>query len=184
MTIQYAILGFLSWQPLSGYDLKKFISGSAIFYWSGNNNQIYTSLIQLYKQGWVTSKVQYQENSPNKKVYSITDAGKEALKKWVLSTPELPEIRNTFLIQLAWADLLEMQDIDSLLENYEEEVSLQLAMQQEKYRRENRTPHRSEREVFLWAKIAENVLIHYENEVNWVRELRQGLKEERYAGAG
>ncbi|RPI32756.1 MAG: DUF4180 domain-containing protein, partial [Chloroflexota bacterium] len=41
MDIKFAILGYLSWRPFSGYDLKKLFADSAAFYWSGNNNQIY-----------------------------------------------------------------------------------------------------------------------------------------------
>ena len=44
MTLEYAILGLLSWKPFSGYDLKKIFSDSPIYYWSGNNNQIYRTL--------------------------------------------------------------------------------------------------------------------------------------------
>ena len=40
MTIKYAMLGFLSWRPLAGYDIKKLMVDSPVLYWSGNNNQI------------------------------------------------------------------------------------------------------------------------------------------------
>src|SRR5512146_1518055 len=98
MDIQYAILGLLSWKSLSGYDLKKIISGSDLFYWSGNNNQIYNSLILLHKQGLVSQQVLQQESLPAKKIYTITDTGRAALRGWLLSNPELPELRNNFLI--------------------------------------------------------------------------------------
>jgi DNA-binding PadR family transcriptional regulator len=54
MSIEYAILGILSWRPLSGYDLKKMIEGSAALYLSGNNNEIYRTLVSLHDQGLVT----------------------------------------------------------------------------------------------------------------------------------
>ena len=52
MSIEYAILGLLSWKPFSGYDLKKIIAESEVYYWSGNNNQIYNSLVAA-AQGWI-----------------------------------------------------------------------------------------------------------------------------------
>lgn len=67
MSIQYAILGLLSWKPASGYELKKVIEQSPTMHWSGNNNQIYRSLVQLLDKGYVTNEVQHQESSPSKK---------------------------------------------------------------------------------------------------------------------
>ena len=44
MIIDYAILGLLSWKPLTGYDVKRVMQDSPFLYWSGNNNQIYKAL--------------------------------------------------------------------------------------------------------------------------------------------
>ncbi len=180
MTIQYAILGLLSWRPFSGYDLKKVFADSTVIYWSGNNNQIYTALVQLHTEGLVTQEIQVQESLPARKIYNLTEKGRAALKQWVLSTPELPELRNTFLIQLTWADLLDDAELDALLARYEEEVRVQLLMQQEKARRQEAPPARTEREAYLWEMISQNVLSVYENELSWVRRVREGLK--RLAG--
>jgi DNA-binding PadR family transcriptional regulator len=57
LSIEYAILGLLSWKPFSGYDLKKIIAESDVYYWSGNNNQIYNRMVSLHKQGLVTQEV-------------------------------------------------------------------------------------------------------------------------------
>jgi PadR family transcriptional regulator, regulatory protein AphA len=175
--IQYAILGLLSWQPFTGYDLKRIISDSDIFYWSGNNNQIYRTLIQLHDSELVSQQVEYQESLPARKVYTITDKGREELRRWVLSTPELPELHNTFLIQLAWADQLSDDQLDTLLQTYEAEVAVQLRMQEEKARRKSVMPERTAREVFLWARISENILASYQNELNWVRAVRRDLEK-------
>jgi PadR family transcriptional regulator, regulatory protein AphA len=175
MTIQYAILGLLSWQPLSGYDLKKLFADSAILYWSGNNNQIYKALLQLHEEGLVTQDIQYQEFLPAKKTYTITAKGRAALKAWVLSMPELPEVHNAFLIQLSWADLLTEEELDALLRHYEEEVQVQLLMQKEKARRMQPSSARTPREAYLWEMTLKNVISVYENELAWVRQVQEGL---------
>ncbi len=182
MDIQYAILGLLSWQPFSGYDLKKLISESDLFYWSGNNNQIYHSLVQLHKDGLVTQQVQYQESLPAKKIYTITEKGREALRGWALANPELPEIHNNFLIQLAWAESLSVAEIDALLARYEEEVGLRLRMQQKKAADLPQAPNRSAREEYLWQKIAENMRSALQNEIDWVRQVRKDLQDPRFTG--
>jgi PadR family transcriptional regulator AphA len=177
MTIQYALLGLLSWQPFSGYDLKKIISDNDMFYWSGNNNQIYTNLIQLNIDGLVTQKVHYQENLPAKKIYSITEKGRSQLRDWVITNTELPEYRNSFLIQLAWADLLSADEVDALLEKYENEIAAQIIMLQEKARRPAIVPNRSVRERYLWKTIVDHQTENYQNELKWIHQVRIGLKK-------
>ena len=177
MTIRYAILGFLSWRPFTGYELKKVFADSEYFHWSGNNNQIYSTLVQLHREGLVTSEVQPQEHLPARKVYTLTPAGQGELRRWVASAPELPQSRNPFLVQLAWADLLSPAELDALLARYEEEVNLQLLMLREKERRQLPRPARTPREADLWRTLAETRLVAYEGELAWARRLRQQLAE-------
>lgn len=176
MSIRSAILGLLSWKPMSGYDLKKIIAGSPSLYWSGNNNQIYTTLVQLHRQGLVEYAVQVQDSLPAKKIYTITPAGQAALREWTLSSPEPPELRSPFLVQLGWADQLSPPELDDLLARYEAEIQALLLTQREVIRRAA-APNRTPREAYLWQKIAENILATYEHELDWVRETRQGVKE-------
>ncbi len=175
MDIKYAILGLLSWQPFAGYDLKKVFADSAVLYWSGNNNQIYRSLVDLHAQGLVSVAVQPQESLPARKVYYITDQGLAQLKRWLESPPELPEIRSSFLVQLAWADLLSPEELDRLLAAYIDELRLALIMQQEKTRRAAHIPQRTPREALLWRAISGNIVSSYENELRWAENLRQEL---------
>jgi len=177
MDIQYAILGFLNWRSFSGYDIKKMISDSEVFYWSGNNNQIYNSLIAMHKEGLVTQETFYQASLPARKVYTITDKGKQALQLWLHSSPELPELRNNFLIQLSWADLLPDRELDDLLQKYEEEIAVQLRMQQMRADNPIVSPDRTPRERYLWRKISENLVAVYQSELEWVRSLREDLSQ-------
>jgi PadR family transcriptional regulator, regulatory protein AphA len=177
MSIKHTILGFLSQAPLSGYDLKKLFAASDMLYWSGNNNQIYTSLVQLHQEGLVTKEVHYQEDNPPRKVYSITEEGIAALRAWLASPPELPQLRHPFLIQLLWADQLEPAELDTLLAQYEEELRVKVLMTREQERRRTAESAESARQALLWQMIGENWLTHYQHELNWTQDLRQRLLE-------
>jgi PadR family transcriptional regulator, regulatory protein AphA len=177
MNIKHAMLGFLSWRSFSGYEMKKLFASSIAFYWSGNNNQIYRTLVEMHREDLVDVEVKQQDNYPAKKVYAITEKGRAELRKWVVSDPELPQLRNTFLIQLAWADGLEGAELAALLSKYEQEVSGQLLMFREQELRELIHPSRTPRETYLWKMIAANWERYYENEIEWVRSLRCGLAE-------
>ncbi len=176
MDIKYAILGFLSWQDCTGYDLKKLINGSAAYYWSGNNNQVYTALVKLRAEGLVTSEVHEQVRYPARRVYTITEAGIKELRAWVLSKPEPPQLRNGFLVQLAWADRLTPAELDGLMEQYESAVDLQLRMLKEQQKRgAGINPGRTGRETYIWHMIDENRIGMYEKELEWAHALRRGL---------
>ncbi|MEW5868356.1 MAG: PadR family transcriptional regulator [Chloroflexota bacterium] len=188
MSIECAILGLLSWRPLTGYDIKKMFAGSAVLYWSGNNNQIYTTLVKLHEKGLVTRQVEVQEEGPARRVYSITPEGQAQLEACLLTEPEPPQLKNNFLIQLAWADRLSPEELDALLGKYEAEMQVQLSMLQAQEQGGNLSPSgalrdayinatlaRTPREAVLWRAIQENWISFYANELDWIRRLRKQL---------
>ncbi|HEX9063117.1 MAG TPA: DUF4180 domain-containing protein [Clostridia bacterium] len=177
MSIKYAILGLLSWKPSTGYELKKIFEESSSMYWSGNNNQIYKALVQLLDEGFVTSETEHQEGLPSKKIYTITGEGLSELKDWVISSPEAPEFKKPFLVQLAWSDLLSDKELFELLKKYETEIKMQLILHQEKIKRGSVSPSRTQRERFLWSSIEENILSSYQNELEWIQSLQNRLFE-------
>ncbi len=174
MSIKYTILGFLSWKAFTGYELKKLFAESATLYWSGNSNQIYKTLVELHKEDLISLEIQPQEAHPSRKVYTITEKGLAELKSWILSTPEPPLQKNAFLIQLAWADQLESDEVDALLEKYEDELHTQLLLFRARDQRKV-SPQRTPRETYLWNMISENWISFYENELHWIRTLREEL---------
>lgn len=179
MTIDYALLGMLSWKPLSGYDMKRMIQNSPVMYWSGNNNQIYKSLVKLLNQGYVTNTLQYQEGAPDKKIYSLTDSGRNALTEWILGTvPESPEFKKTFLIQLSWAGNLPSGQITGLLDQYEAVLLDQLDRHRNTQTEQKYFPNRTPMEQCLWEAIYDNVQMSLETELAWIKGLREKLKSQ------
>lgn len=180
MDLHSTILGLLSWKSFSGYDLKRLISDSEVFYWSGNNNQIYKSLIELQKEGLVTYQVQVQESLPAKKIYSLTEKGQSELYQSLLATPEVPEFHKGFLIQMAWSEILSDDQIMILLEKYEDEIASRLRMCQAQTTLPGSSPNRSKREQYLWNRIAENLIAAYQAELDWVRQTQLEFGEGAY----
>jgi len=172
VSIKYVILGFLSESPLTGYDLKKKFSVSDIFHWSGNNNQIYRTLVELHDEQLVTIEVEYQESKPPRKIYTITEAGLTALRSWVLSPPELPQFRNALLMQLMWAEHVEADAVSEMLGTYEDELHEHIVVLREQARRNQMNPQKA----MLRERIAEHWIGFYEMELNWVNQLRQEME--------
>ncbi len=94
------LLGLLTIQPMSGYDLGQTIRGSVSHFWSESYGQIYPNLKRLAADGSVSSKTERQKGKPDRHVYSITKKGRERLANW-LAVPPQPEIpRNELLLKL------------------------------------------------------------------------------------
>ena len=177
MSIKYVVLGYLSWQPMAGYGIKKIIADSETLPWSGNNNQIYRALVTLHQDEWVTKEIETQMSVPNRHVYTITEAGLEALKAWMLSAPEAPQTKKPFLTQLMWADALEATEIYQLLDAYLNEVGEKLFFLRVQADRKPNMPERTERESYIWEMIYRNWIAQHELELKWIREMRQQLSD-------
>lgn len=171
MSIRHAILGFLSWKPLTGYELKKRFSDALSFHWSGNNNQVYGTLLALHREGAVTVEVIAQEKLPARKVYTITESGLGELQTWLASEPELPVVKSDFASRLAWAGLLGEGEYRKMLDSYAELLDAHILMCGERLKRGSEKPDRSEREAGLWYAIEEHTLALYRAERAWVGEL-------------
>jgi len=95
-----ALLGLLTIEPMSGYDLGRMVRASIGHIWRESYGQIYPNLKKLAAQGLVESKTETQKGRPDRRVYSITKKGREQLLRW-LSVPPQPEIpRNEMLLKL------------------------------------------------------------------------------------
>ena len=100
------ILGMIYFNPSHGYALKKNVKetfGNPNF--ELNNNILYSTLGKLEKSGFITGK-EIKNEKMTKKVYSLTDTGKEHLLELV-ATPVNPDIdRFDFKVQAAFFDLI------------------------------------------------------------------------------
>jgi PadR family transcriptional regulator, regulatory protein AphA len=94
------LLGLLTIEPMSGYDLGLTIRGSVGHFWNESYGQIYPNLKRLTAEGLVTSKTERQKGKPDRHIYSITRKGREHLEAWLAVEPR-PEIpRNELLLKL------------------------------------------------------------------------------------
>ena len=83
MALPHAILVSLCEQAGSGYELTRRFDHSIGQFWSTTHQQIYRTLRGLENDGWVQVQVVAQHNRPDKKVYSVTDAGRDELSRWI-----------------------------------------------------------------------------------------------------
>jgi PadR family transcriptional regulator, regulatory protein AphA len=98
----YVILGFLSWSPKSGYDIKGLVDESTRFFWAASYGQIYPELKRLAEAGLIEGSEQPQ-GGRQRTVYSLTPEGSARLRDWLEVEPEAFEMRDEGLLKLFFA---------------------------------------------------------------------------------
>jgi PadR family transcriptional regulator, regulatory protein AphA len=109
------VLGLLAHGPRSGYDIKTVVDRSTRFFWAARYGQIYPELRRLEREGLVEGE-QAPRGGRDRRVYTLTPAGKEALIEWLLGDSVTIELRDESLLRLFFADALPHEQALLLLE--------------------------------------------------------------------
>src|SRR3954453_11618350 len=101
----YVILGMVSREARSGYEIKALVDGSTRFFWAASYGQIYPELKRLSEAGLVQG-VDSPTGGRKRTVYEITPDGEEELKVWLRQPPSTFEMREEGLLKLFFANAL------------------------------------------------------------------------------
>ena len=127
MRIDNVLLGLIRMHPrISGYQLKAVINDSTGFFFSAHNSQIYPALRRLHQKGWATYEVVSQDGKPNLKLYTLTDAGIEALEAWLTESFDFQRSRDAmdyYFLKLIFMGHLDRQQILDYVEFGIERIS-------------------------------------------------------------
>ena len=123
MSLDYAILGFLNYKPMTGYDLKKFFDDSVRHFWHADQSQIYRSLAKLKKEDLAEMEVVRQEDRPDRKVYRITAKGQAALRDWLSGPPPMGAPHSAPLIQVFFSGMFNDAQVKELFQRNIEMMS-------------------------------------------------------------
>jgi PadR family transcriptional regulator AphA len=127
-TTSYILLGMLSSQERSGYDLKLLLDKQVHHvYWSPAKSQIYGELWRLEQAGLTTMTEVEQTNRPDKRLYRITPAGREALQQWLASPDVEPDVfKSPLLLHLFFGHLMPRQALIAQLEKRQQKLAAEL----------------------------------------------------------
>jgi DNA-binding PadR family transcriptional regulator len=126
MPLEHAILAFIEYEPMSGYDLKKFFDVSVAHFWSTTQSHIYKSLEGLQKKGWAEAHTIQQDGKPNRKVYQITAEGHAELRHWLTTPLPMEPVREATLIQVFFSHFSTNEEIAGLFEIRMNEIRSQI----------------------------------------------------------
>jgi len=165
----FALLGLLTIEPMSGYDLGHVVRASVGHIWSESYGQIYPNLKRLAADGLVDSKTEKHKGRPDRRIYSITKKGREQLARW-LAVPPQPEVpRNEMLLKLFFGAQVSPQ---VLIGNVERMVASHRALLEEFQRTQHEEIDRNRQypDAPFWKMAARFGEIEMEAHLAWAEE--------------
>jgi len=181
MSLEYVILGFLEVGPKTGYDLKKRFDRSVSGFWPADQSRIYRTLARLHERGFVSQEIVEQRDRPDRKLYHISDRGREHLHRWLSEAQPGTSPRNPWLVQLFFSGLLSDEEAIRVLEEKKRRVLRTLASFPERYRMgpdyEHDEPERVD--FFHWLTLDSAVFLRYAL-VEWIDEAIERIRRKDY----
>lgn len=123
--IDYVILGLLSHEELTGYEIKKRMDTTLKYFWSASYGSIYPALGDLVNRGLATKR-EDTENKRNKLIYTITDDGRNYLKEWLALPVEKDELRYETLLKLFFGNDQGTEQALLHIKTFEEKIKKEL----------------------------------------------------------
>lgn len=125
---RYIILGLLTHEPMTGYDIRQVAERSIGRFWSDlSYGQIYPTLKALEKEGLVSKSTDVKEGQRLRKIYSITPDGLENLQNWLTEPADLEIYKFDILLKLYFGGRVDVEHsikkIERFKQRYEEELT-------------------------------------------------------------
>jgi PadR family transcriptional regulator, regulatory protein AphA len=102
-TTPSAILGLLRLRPYTTYELAKQVQRSIGWFWPRAERKLYDEPKRLVASGLATAEREMTGARP-RTVYSVTPAGRRALKRWLDEPPAPPTLEFEGLVKVFFAD--------------------------------------------------------------------------------
>jgi len=107
MNVRTLCLGILTFQEASGYEIKKMIEDDVFSHFiDASYGSIYPALTKMLAEGLVSVRAEEQAGKPDKKVYKITETGRDELSRALAVDPARDKFKSEFLFQVMLGEFL------------------------------------------------------------------------------
>jgi len=185
MSLPHGLLGLLGYESRTGYELLKIFESSLNYFWHAQSSQIYRELNRMEDKGWVISKSVIQDKRPNKRVYSITEDGRNAFVEWLhesaplFENPHEPLLMRVFFGANAPDVTLEL--LKSCRDMCLESLEGQFADTQENIDKYSGKSHDADKESMYWQMTKDFGVTYAKAVASWAQECIDQL-EQHYIG--
>ncbi|HSW93022.1 MAG TPA: PadR family transcriptional regulator [Gammaproteobacteria bacterium] len=173
---RYTVLGMLTIENLSGYEMIKIIKSSTNHFWSESEGQIYPTLAKCVKDGLATCKEYSAEKSGRpKKIYSITEKGKKELTAWLKKEVNPCLIRNELLLKLFFGKNIPMNDNIHHIVHHKKQIESELIFYK-KIRTEIAIEHEKSPHLKYWLMTIDYGIEISKAELAWCKKTLKTLR--------
>ena len=117
MSVRYGMLALLERRSMHGYELGRELKGELGVEWAVNYGQVYTTLERLVRDGFVVQSDTVEvADAPDRKLYTLTPAGRVELRRWFLSPVEGAEVRRDELFAKILFGLTSDVDVTEIIQ--------------------------------------------------------------------
>ncbi|MGW7545962.1 PadR family transcriptional regulator [Streptomyces sp. NPDC054770] len=128
MALRNAVMAALLEGEASGYDLAKGFDATVANFWTATPQQLYRELERMAAEGLVTARVVEQERRPNKRLFSLTPAGRDAVRAYTAEPPARPSVvRDELLVKVQCADAGDLDAVRAFVAERMEWATAKLA---------------------------------------------------------
>jgi PadR family transcriptional regulator, regulatory protein AphA len=119
MDVRTICLGILTRANATGYEIKKTFEESGLQHFAeASFGSIYPALSRLTDEGLVSVREEAQEKRPDRKVYSITSAGRSTFLAALMKPLPEDRHRSSFAFAILFSDLLPQARVRALVDGY------------------------------------------------------------------
>ena len=163
MSVKHTLLALLFQRPMHGYELGKQLNLAVSAEWDVKAGQIASTLARLYDAELVDYEVEETNDAPDRKVYFLTEAGRQELENWFLN-PEVRDYRlgDAFYIKLVLSLAGGPVPPEQVLFTQRRELYQQLHEATEMLR------HADARTQLPWILLLESAIMHLEADLRWI----------------
>ena len=168
---RFALLGMLSLAPSTGYDIKKMFGKASTGFWNESYGQVYPRLKRLVQEGLATVKRIEREGLTDKKVYTITQEGKDEFERWLYLPADEPLERHEMMLKIffgnATSKALTMAHIETMQRFHEQ------ALEQLRSERDALTHEDS----LYWDIVARHEELRHQTSIQWCTESLEAISQ-------
>jgi DNA-binding PadR family transcriptional regulator len=172
MSVKHTLLALLYQRPMHGYELGKQLNLTVSAEWNVKPGQIASTLARLKEADLADYQIEETDDAPDRKVYFITDAGRQELESWYL-TPEVRDYRlgDAFYIKLVLSLVGGPVSPEQVLITQRRELYRQLHEVTEMSRQAD--PHTR----LPWLLLLESAIMHLEADLRWIEMCEERLPD-------
>ncbi len=177
MSLPHVILTVLIHRDATGYDITKEFSNAVGHFWKASHQQVYRELNKLADLNAVTCRLEPQEGKPDRKVYSITEVGRQNLYEWFLLPSKHATDRDEISAKLLACNIFDPQPMIEHMRTLLTESRHQLTAYQELERKQYGNICELSREERLERLTLRRNILQKEAWLSWAEEVLTELQQ-------